>query len=51
MNDTNTTPADFLSQTFFVPALAAADKHGVLAELADVVVARGIVPEKDRGAA
>ena len=50
MNDTSTTPADFLSQTFFVPALAATDKPGVLAELADVVVSRGIVRPEDRDA-
>ena len=50
MNESNTSPAEFLSQTFFVPALAATDKQGVLAELADVVVARGIVPATDRDA-
>ena len=50
MNETNTSPADFLSQTFFVPALAATDKQGVLAELSDVVVARGIVKAADRDA-
>ena len=50
MNDTSPSPADFLSQTFFVPALAATDKPGVLAELADVVVARGIVRPEDRDA-
>ena len=50
MNETNTSPSEFLSQTFFVPSLAATDKQGVLAELADVVVARGIVPAADRDA-
>ena len=34
MNDTSTTPSEFLSQTFFVPSLSATDKQGVLAELA-----------------
>ena len=50
VNDTSTTPSEFLSQTFFVPSLSATDKQGVLAELADVVVARGIVPAADRDA-
>ena len=49
VNDT-TSPSEFLSQTFFVPSLSATDKQGVLAELADVVVARGIVPAADRDA-
>ena len=50
VNETSTSPAEFLSQTFFVPALAATDKQGVLAELADLVVARGIVKAADRDA-
>ena len=49
VNDT-TSPSEFLSQTFFVPSLSATDKQGVLAALADVVVARGIVPAADRDA-
>ena len=50
MNETSTSPSEFLSQTFFVPSLGAADKQAVLAELADVVVARGIVGAADRDA-
>ena len=50
MNETSTSPSEFLSQTFFVPALRAADKQAVLAELADVVVERGIVKATDRDA-
>lgn len=50
MNETSLSPAEFLSQTFFVPDLAAADKRGVLAELADVAVRRGIVAPGDRDA-
>ena len=48
MNEPQKDPVSFLSDTFFVPALAAKDKQGVLAELADVVVARGIVAEDRR---
>ena len=48
MNEPQKDPVSFLSDTFFVPALAATDKQGVLAELADVVVARGIVAEDRR---
>lgn len=48
MNEPQKDPASFLSDTFFVPALAAKDKQGVLAELADVVVARGIVAQDRR---
>lgn len=50
MNETSSSPSEFLSQTFFVPSLGAADKQAVLAELADVVVARGIVGAADRDA-
>ncbi len=48
MNEPQKDPVSFLSDTFFVPALAAKDKQGVLAELADVVVARGIVAQDRR---
>ena len=37
MNEPQKDPVSFLSDTFFVPALAAKDKQGVLAELADVM--------------
>ena len=43
MNDISKDPAEFLSNTLFVPEIRATDKPGVLAELADVVVSRGIV--------
>ena len=48
MNDISKDPAEFLSNTLFVPEIRAKDKPGVLAELADVVVARGIVPADRR---
>ena len=49
MNDTATSPSEFLARTFFVPGLAATDKTGVLAELSDLVVSEGIVPPERRG--
>ena len=48
MNDISKDPAAFLSNTLFVPEIRAKDKPGVLAELSDVVVARGIVPADRR---
>ena len=48
VNDISKDPAAFLSNTLFVPEIREKDKPGVLAELADVVVARGIVPADRR---
>ena len=48
MNDSAKDLDAFLQTTLFVPSLRAADKPGVLAELADAVVAAGVVPAERR---